>query len=53
MKAGTQKSSERGDVPGLDFSQINYSDLNSTQKEEGEVRDEEGFQEEYEVTLDN
>jgi hypothetical protein len=44
LKADTQQTSQRGEVPTLDFSNINFSDLNSTQKEEGEVQDNEGSQ---------
>ena len=44
MKAGGQHINQKGDVHNSDHSNVNISDLISAQKEEGELRDEEGSQ---------
>ena len=53
MKAGAQNITQIGQAANQDHSNINFSDLNSMQKEEGEVNDEETSQQLYEVTLEN
>ncbi len=53
MKTGAQQITEKGGAHNSDHSNLNISEMNSAQKDDTELREQEGSQQLYEVTLEN